>query len=519
MADEDDIPEAQPADDESGKTPEWIDKLTKAGKWLKKSAASVASKAVDKLEKAAIPTAQAVAQTQTATEREARGIPEAQPATGGLFDSLKGIMKSVVDKIKSPMPSIPDEKPRKPATLSSDPNNAVNSNVAQGPSIGPTVKTQTVTEAQAKGVPSAVDPNSLGQKAKSIVDWLKNLGKSAGGKVAEVAKGVRGLTSETVAATKGGGAEAGAWTAGKGIFAAAASVPFLYQIMKMTGMNLARDAVRSGVPGITDAIGGAANKLGQGSIYLGLASLGASALGMGRVSDVLGGLSGFTGKWAGRLGMVSAIPGVASGIKGALTADTAEGAAKGGLRAIGAGSAALGPWGFPVAILAKFGEKLVEGVEKLRAWNKHLHEGNMQWANFSSKMALVQAESEIRRIRFEQERGEQRGDTAKVQSQEKDRLDRKLSWYEDKLANFQNSISSFLSFETGAAINMWEWFSPLGAQTKAFGTTIDDLTKKLNKWVGNNAAGEGDQTMGEWLMESAESPGGPWEKFGRPDRF
>jgi hypothetical protein len=85
---------------------------------------------------------------------------------------------------------------------------------------------------------------------------------------------------------------------------------------------------------------------------------------------------------------------------------------------------------------------LVEATNKLREWTNSLHNSNMQFAEFSSSMAQVQAQHEVRAIQLSQQTGEARAGSAKSLSEEIDKLNQNLAPMENAWANFKNEFGT-----------------------------------------------------------------------------
>lgn len=90
--------------------------------------------------------------------------------------------------------------------------------------------------------------------------------------------------------------------------------------------------------------------------------------------------------------------------------------------------------------LFKFAAELMKSIETVRKWADNLHQANMQFAEFSASMAQVEAESEQRRIRLSQERGDRRAPMARKLAESRDKLDKRLALWEDRWANFKASL-------------------------------------------------------------------------------
>lgn len=81
---------------------------------------------------------------------------------------------------------------------------------------------------------------------------------------------------------------------------------------------------------------------------------------------------------------------------------------------------------------------VAESIDKLRAWNDKLHEGNMRFAEFSAAMSRVEAQQEVRDIKESQRRGDRRAKSAEYLAEQKSRLSQSISPAEDAWANLKN---------------------------------------------------------------------------------
>jgi len=134
---------------------------------------------------------------------------------------------------------------------------------------------------------------------------------------------------------------------------------------------------------------------------------------------------------------------------------------------VGAVQEAMGPlkWLVPQLELIKGTWKLIEvfggAVERLRGFNEGLHRANMQFAEFSAAMALVEVRQEMRDIQFGRERGDRRAATAEHLATSKSTLDRQLAPLEDKWANFKNELFSKITMGLTVLIEFAKIGSPL----------------------------------------------------------
>lgn len=184
----------------------------------------------------------------------------------------------------------------------------------------------------------------------------------------------------------------------------------------------------------------------------------------GRLSDLLSrvnsGLGTALSEWSNPGAVVNRgeqLKAEGQGVRGGLTA--AAGKAMQGLQdpsELQGGAALLGsvgelagafggPAGAAVLGVTKFAEKIVEGVEKLRAWNEQLRQADLRFAEYSGKMAAVEAESEARRIRLGIEQGDNRSESARFRQESSDQLDRTLAPLEDLTAIFRNNVAGYFN--------------------------------------------------------------------------
>jgi hypothetical protein len=108
-----------------------------------------------------------------------------------------------------------------------------------------------------------------------------------------------------------------------------------------------------------------------------------------------------------------------------------------------AGQQIGGPVGGLIEKFSKLGKIMAESLDKLRDWTRNLHESNMRFAEFSASMALVQAQTDIRRIELERERGERRAATAGRVSESMMNLEREVTPWEDAWANIKGELTAW----------------------------------------------------------------------------
>lgn len=128
-------------------------------------------------------------------------------------------------------------------------------------------------------------------------------------------------------------------------------------------------------------------------------------------------------------------------------------------------------------------------------WAKSLHDANMQFAQFSTAMAGVQARQEVRDINLSRERGERRAESAEFLAESM--MDLKQTWsvIEDGIAVISNYV--------------------VGGLAEALDTIINVLTLGLLKKSTKETEGIGDQ-----LYRMADRAQRDWLKqHGQPARF
>ena len=145
-----------------------------------------------------------------------------------------------------------------------------------------------------------------------------------------------------------------------------------------------------------------------------------------------------------------------------------------------------------IQYLAKFGNAITDSVGTVRRWADQMHYGNMQFAEYSASMALVQARQQVRDIFYEKERGDARSDTAERLAEARSRFRQSTAGLEDAISNFFNDkMSKF----------------------------IDSASEVLEKWLPKaDTTGEAGHAH-EWTWGKGETRDDSWEKFRKPLRF
>ncbi len=106
--------------------------------------------------------------------------------------------------------------------------------------------------------------------------------------------------------------------------------------------------------------------------------------------------------------------------------------------------------------IIEFAEMVAKSVVKLRDWTDTLHDNNMKFAEFSASMAAVKAETDVRRINYEQRRGDIRAESARTLSEGRDALSRSFAPFEDAIAKLINAFAGDTLKRLATAI---EWLA------------------------------------------------------------
>lgn len=170
--------------------------------------------------------------------------------------------------------------------------------------------------------------------------------------------------------------------------------------------------------------------------------------------------------------------------------------------------------GKPISAFLKLGETVVKSVDKLKKWNEQIHEGNLRFSEFSASMAAVGARQLVRDIELSRERGERRAGTAELQAQQKHRMNKELSIFEDTWGQVKNLTSAGISSGVAGIVKFGKQVTGLG---KVLDTLNTGMTGLANRFTGDTKAKMG---LGGWMGavgEQAEREG--LASFGRPRRF
>jgi len=226
------------------------------------------------------------------------------------------------------------------------------------------------------------------------------------------------------------------------------------------------------------------------------------------------GLSGLPGPKAKEKEPLISATGIGKGVHSFITGGHAGGISElaGGLKTFSKGASSLGgatgafggiagafagPAGFTALISA--------GSEKLKQWTQHLHESNVQFAEFSGAMRQVQIESQIRQMQLSRIRGERRAPSARFLAEQKDALAKAMSPTEDFLADIKNYVVGDLAaILTGS----FEMLTTIGSYLGI----IKENTQK------DEGFGQDERAWSDhWMKEMEKSKWYQW--WGRPRRM
>jgi len=150
----------------------------------------------------------------------------------------------------------------------------------------------------------------------------------------------------------------------------------------------------------------------------------------------------------------------------------------------------------------RFVKGLFEATDKLRDWSRTLHENDLQFKEYSGKMAAVGARQEVRDIMLSQERGERRGQAAEFLAREKHGLEKTAAPWEDLAAKMQDIVAGTLDRGLTTLLGR---VAPLA----------DRWNIALDKYMGEQGA---DPFATQQLQDMAELSG-QFDRNGRPKRF
>lgn len=182
---------------------------------------------------------------------------------------------------------------------------------------------------------------------------------------------------------------------------------------------------------------------------------------MANLPDILGKLTGALEKGS----LKSQVPkphenilgaggGALTTARGALTEGSPFAAAGGALSGAGQIVGMMGPWGKAAQVGLEFTAALISSVDKLKEWGRSLHDGNMQFAQFSASMAEVQANQQFRDIQLSASKGEARADTAGRLAEAMSHLERQTAPIENMWSNFKNQFATVIIEKATAIIGL-----------------------------------------------------------------
>lgn len=125
-----------------------------------------------------------------------------------------------------------------------------------------------------------------------------------------------------------------------------------------------------------------------------------------------------------------------------------------GLKGAGQIVGMMGPWGKAAQVGLEFTAALISSVDKLKEWGRSLHDGNVQFAQFSASMAEVQANQQLRDIQLSASKGEARAGSAERLAEAMSNLERQTAPIENMWANFKNQFATVIIEKATAVINL-----------------------------------------------------------------
>ena len=94
--------------------------------------------------------------------------------------------------------------------------------------------------------------------------------------------------------------------------------------------------------------------------------------------------------------------------------------------------------------LELFAKVLGGTIDTLQQWGRSIRDANFRFAEFSSSMAQVQAEHEMRQVQLDRERGDRRAPWAKEGVEAADRFDRAIAPLSDALDKISTKIKTWI---------------------------------------------------------------------------
>ena len=241
----------------------------------------------------------------------------------------------------------------------------------------------------------------------------------------------------------------------------------------------AKKAVSKPIPNAAQIEGGSAAAT-EGEAVAG-AEAGGAAVGAGAAAGPIG-LAVM--KLAETLNNMKEAPGkLAKGFGDMVTAETPSESIKGAGAAIKAFDFGQGS---PAKPIGDFVEAIGNGVAQLEKWSNALNDTNMALAKFSGSMAQVQAESQVRKIVLDQERGDRRAQAARELSEARDRRERAWATISDK---FHNKV--------GAPVMAW-------IENK-LGGALEKIGDALEKLFPEEPRISGESSFGEWVERMTDT--------------
>jgi len=152
---------------------------------------------------------------------------------------------------------------------------------------------------------------------------------------------------------------------------------------------------------------------------------------------------------------------------------------------------ALGPGGKTLAAVGGFAAGLVGSFAAIREWGDHLHQSNMQFAEFSGAMAAVQQEQRARDIQLSYQRGNRRADAARDLAESRHELNRHVAAVVDPVMNVWDRYWS-------------RWSEGMTTILRTLGVRPEE-------------AGDAPLSLQDELLYGSDFALRWWQSYGRPD--
>jgi len=203
----------------------------------------------------------------------------------------------------------------------------------------------------------------------------------------------------------------------------------------------------------------------------------------------------------GRAGL--SMQGVGHGLN-ALTSKSELHSGAEGIRSVGSALGMIPEVGPVLQGITAFGAAIVDGVDKIKQWNREVFESNMRFAAFSASMAGIKVEQEARDIKLGRERGERRAPSAGRAAEAMNNFEKISSQFEDSIGILKNEIVAK--------------FVPILAETLEIIRNLPFIKDAMDDMLAEQKKKSGEtQDYRDYLYEQSEL-GATWAK-NRPLRF